>query len=60
MTTKCYRFVTVVYFFRYFCNFSISSVPFPVNKIAQKDRHRKTTLVLISFQKLNGDSHTPQ
>ena len=58
MTTKCYRFVTVLYFFCYFLFFS--SVSFPVHKVAEKDLHRKTTLVLISFRKLNGDSHTPQ
>ena len=60
MSVKCYHFVTVLSFFRYFCDFLLSSVSFPVHKVAQKDRHRKATLVLISFQKLNGDSHTPQ
>jgi hypothetical protein len=29
-------------------------------KSRKKDRHRKTTLVLISFRKLNEDSHNPQ
>jgi hypothetical protein len=53
MTTICYCFVTVLYFFYDFCNFLISSVSLPIHKVAQKDRHRKTTLVLISFQKIN-------
>jgi hypothetical protein len=60
MTTKCYGFVTVLYFFYYFCNFLISSVSSPIHKVVQKNRHRNITLVLISFRKLNGDSHTPQ
>ncbi len=38
MTTKCYGFVTVLYFF---CYFLFSSVSFPVHKVAQKDRREK-------------------
>lgn len=60
MPNKCYRFVTVLYFFYDFCDFYFPLFLFPAHKVAQKDRHRKITLVLISFRKLNGDSHTPQ
>lgn len=38
MPTKCYSFVTVLYFFRYFfLRFLLVIIPSPVRKVAQKN-----------------------
>ena len=38
MPNKCYRFVTVLYFFCYFCDFLVSPAPFSARKASQKDQ----------------------
>ncbi len=44
MTTKCYGFVL----FCFFCNSLLASVSFPVHKVAQKSRHTKTGLLILT------------
>lgn len=38
MPTKCYHFVTVLYFFCYFYDFLFSAAPLSARKAAQKDQ----------------------
>ncbi len=38
MPTKCYRFVTVLYFFCYFYDFLFPAAPLSTRKAAQKDQ----------------------